>query len=528
MNLIMFDRIKTIFRLLQSGMGINEISRALDLSRNTVRRYIRMYQQLGIELPYLLSMSDEQLSSIFLESSKSTPSISKREQELAQLVPDLERRLQQRGMTKAKLYAEYKAAHPDGYQIAMFNRLLNRYTRYTKVVGHIEHIPGDQMYVDYAGDKLHIVNPQTGEDRSVEVFVAILPCSHYTYCEALYSQQKDDFIRGCENALHFYGGVPKAIVPDNLKAAVIKPDKVEPVINEDFAAFAEHYGCFVYPARVRKPQDKALVENAVKLIYRNVYTVIEGQVFTSLESLNTALWAALKEFNEKTMYQRDYSRYERFVNVEKDYLHPLPATRFILKKRKTATVQKNSYVIVERHYYSVPSEYIGKRVDVVYDLERIEIYHKLRFITSYERDDTPFGFTKKETHNLPSQPSDYVQTMTTLYEQAEQIDACVVSYMEHIAEEKGYPAQAYRSCKGILKLGEQYGVDQLIIACRQAAEERLYSYNAVDRLLRISKLQPISKIEQENAISDIPNHKNIRGKEYYKLTNNKNNEHTFK
>ena len=278
----MFDRIKTIFRLLQSGMGINEISRALDLSRNTVRRYVRMYQQLGIELPCLLSMSDEQLSSIFLESSKQTPSISKREQEFAQLVPELEKRLQQRGMTKAKLHAEYKAAHPDGYQIAMFDRLLNRYTHYTKVIGHIEHIAGDQMYVDYAGDKLHIVNPETGEERPVEVFVAILPCSHYTYCEAVYSQQKDDFIRGCENALRFYGGVPRAIVPDNLKAAVIKPSKVEPVINEDFAAFADHYGCFVYPARVRKPQDKALVENAVKLIYRNVYTVIEGKVFTSL------------------------------------------------------------------------------------------------------------------------------------------------------------------------------------------------------------------------------------------------------
>ena len=511
----MFDRIKTIFRLLQSGMGINEISRALDLSRNTVRRYVRMYQQLGIELPCLLSMSDEQLSSIFLESSKQTPSISKREQEFAQLVPELEKRLQQRGMTKAKLHAEYKASHPDGYQIAMFDRLLNRYTHYTKVIGHIEHIAGDQMYVDYAGDKLHIVNPETGEERPVEVFVAILPCSHYTYCEAVYSQQKDDFIRGCENALRFYGGVPRAIVPDNLKAAVIKPSKVEPVINEDFAAFADHYGCFVYPARVRKPQDKALVENAVKLIYRNVYTVIEGKVFTSLESLNAALWEALKAFNEKTMYQRTYSRYERFVNTEKDCLRPLPATCFVLKKRKTITVQANSYVILERHYYSVPREYVGKRVDAVYDNEHIDIYYNLRLITSHERNDTPFGFTKKEAHNLPAHPNDYVSTMTTLYEQAEQIDACVVTYMEHIAEEKGYPAQAYRSCKGILKLGEQYGADMLVAACRQAAEERQYSYNAVERLLRISKLQPISKIEKDNALSSIPTHKNIRGKEYY-------------
>ena len=511
----MYDRVKTIFRLLQSGLGINEISRALSISRNTVRRYIHKYQQLGVDLSTLLSMSDEQLSAILFESPKPLPSISPREQEFAQLVPELEKRLQQRGVTKLQLYTEYKATHPDGYKYAMFNRMYNRYTHYTKVVGHVEHPAGEHMYVDYAGDKLHIVNPHTGEERAVEVFVAILPCSHYTYCEAVYSQQTEDFIRGCEHALLFYGGVPRAIVPDNLKAAVIKPSKVEPIINEDFAAFAEHYGCYVYPARVRKPQDKALVENAVKLIYRNVYTALEGQVFDSLEALNNALWTALKVFNGKVMYQRSYSRYERFVEVEKDCLLPLPATRFMLKKRKTVTVQGNSYVIIERHYYSVPKEYIGKKVDAVYNNEHIDIYYNLRLITSHERDDTPFGFTKKDAHNLPAQPNDYVSTMTRLYEQAEQIDACIVSYMEHIAEEKGYPAQAYRSCHGLLKLGEQYGADLLVAACRQAAEERLYSYNAVERLLRISKLQPISKIEQENALSCIPTHRNIRGKEYY-------------
>ena len=159
----------------------------------------------------------------------------------------------------------------------------------THVVVHVKHYAGDQMYIDFAGDKLEVVDSESGECRNVEVFVAILPCSHYTYCEAVWSQSRQDLIRACENALHFYGGVPMEIVPDNLKAAVTRSDHNEPVINEEFTAFAEHYGCTVYPARVCHPKDKALVENAVKLLYRSVYADIEGLVFNSLESLNAAI-----------------------------------------------------------------------------------------------------------------------------------------------------------------------------------------------------------------------------------------------
>ena len=152
----------------------------------------------------------------------------------------------------------------------------------TTAVGHVEHYAGDQMYIDFAGDRLEVVDEMSGEARSVEVFVAILPCSHYTYCEAVWSQRKEDLIKACQNAFEYFGGVTAAIVPDNLKAAVKTCDRNEPVINEEFAAFAEYYGCAVYPARVHHPKDKALVENAVKLLYRSVHLDIEGMVFPSL------------------------------------------------------------------------------------------------------------------------------------------------------------------------------------------------------------------------------------------------------
>ena len=120
------------------------------------------------------------------------------------------------------------------------------------------------MYIDFAGDRLEVVDEMTGETKKAEVFVAILPFSHYTYCEAVWSQRKEDLIKACENAMQYFEGVPAAIVPDNLKAAVTRSDRNEPAINDDFAAFAEHYGCAVYPARVRHPKDKALVEKCQK------------------------------------------------------------------------------------------------------------------------------------------------------------------------------------------------------------------------------------------------------------------------
>ena len=160
------------------------------------------------------------------------------------------------------------------------------------------------MYVDFAGDRLEIVDEATAEVRKVEVFVAILPCSHYTYCEAVWSQKKEDPIKACENAIRFYGGASCAIVPDNLKSAVTRSDRNEPVINPDFEAFAEHYGCAVVPARVRHPRDKALVENAVKLMYRSVYVDLEGVLFHDLESLNVAILKSPEKFNARNLTRR--------------------------------------------------------------------------------------------------------------------------------------------------------------------------------------------------------------------------------
>lgn len=192
-----------------------------------------------------------------------------------------------------------------------------------------------------------------------------------------------------------------AIVPDNLKATVSRSDRNEPVINDEFAAFAEHYGCVVFPARVRHPKDKALVENAVKLMYRSVYAAVEGMVYHDLASLNEAILKVLYEFNGRRMSGRKESRRDLFRDIEREYLRPLPGARYQMKERRVATVMRNSYVTLNKHHYSVPTDYVGKRVELVYDADTVSIYHGFRLITTHQRSDIPYEYTTKSAHNLP-------------------------------------------------------------------------------------------------------------------------------
>lgn len=184
-------------------------------------------------------------------------------------------------------------------------------------VMHMNHKSGDKMYVDYAGKTLSIIDKDTGELKEIQFFVAILGASQYTYAEATFSQQKEDFVTSLENAIHFFGGTPAAIVPDNLKAAVIKSNRFELTINETLVDFAEHYQTTILPTRAYKPKDKSLVEGAVKILYQRIYVHLKNQDFFSLEDLNDEIWRLLDIHNKKKLTSRPYSRLELFMRMNK-------------------------------------------------------------------------------------------------------------------------------------------------------------------------------------------------------------------
>ena len=517
----MDKRIKNILRCYAAGMGIKEAASTFCISRNTVRKYVRLFLSSGKSIEQLLSLSDGQLDELSGCTASRHREPSPRRIELEALLPGYVSRLSRKGMSVRKLFKEYHAEYPDGYQLSSFKRIVREYRFHIKVVGHVEHYAADQMYIDFAGDRLEVVDEMTGETKKAEVFVAILPFSHYTYCEAVWSQRKEDLIKACENAMRYFEGVPAAIVPDNLKAAVTRSDRNEPVINDDFAAFAEYYGCAVYPARVRHPKDKALVENAVKLLYRSIYLDIEGMTFSGLEELNTAVRVSLLDFNEKVMAGREVSRKEMFLQGEKDYLRPLPVKRYVMKERKLMTVGKNSYVSLFKHHYSVPKEYVGRRMTILYDADTVEIYCGMNLVATHDRCDIPYAYSWKKEHNLPGHYGPYDKDLEELFRRASEIDNIVLNYLREVERAMQYPPKAFRSCRGILTLEKKYGRDRLVAACACADQKLQYGYQALREVLELGEDADFLPDEDGKVQPDMTSpapltHKNIRGREYYR------------
>jgi transposase len=508
--------IRQVLRLYASGKGTKYISQSTGVARNTVKKYLYRYVQLKITLEELDRMSDAQMSKAFLvRQSVAIPD--KRVTDLEALLPSLVSMLKKRGVTKQMVYEKYIASCPDGYKSSAFRERLNAFTHQGKGSMRMEHKAGDKMFVDYTGKKLQVVDKLSGEITDVEVFVAILGCSQLTFVMAMASQRKEDFIMGCEQALHFYGGVPQAIVPDNLKSAVTKASKYEAQLNDNFAAFAEHYHTFGFPTRTYKPKDKALVEGAVKIIYTTIFSKIDSKVYHSLDDLNIDILQHLQVHNSSLLTGQKYSRMQQFEELEKQTLQPLNPYPFELMSVQLSTVNKYGHVLlsVDKRYYSVPFKLIGKRLKIKYSTRKLSVYDDIEIVAVHDRfSGKGHKYITIQDH-LASQhkylsewnPQKFMEMATT-------IDEVVANYISKILSREMYPEQSYKSCSGVLNLAKRVGKQRLINACRRADGYGLYNYGIIDQILR-SKADNIAFEDDEPTNPSIPLHENIRGQDYY-------------
>lgn len=398
------SKIRKVIKFYSNGKSKLFISSYLSLSRNTVKKYISLYEVLGLSLDIINEKTDAELELLF--SHTTVESISPKLEALQDFFPKMERDLKKVGVTIHHMWEQYIALHPDGFQSSQFRYHYKVWSKRVNPVMHMNHKSGDKMYVDYAGKTLSIIDKESGELKEVQFFVAILGASQYTYAEASMSQQKEDFVCSVENAIRFFQGTPAAIVPDNLKSAVIKSSRFEPTINETLADFAEHYETTVLPARAYRPRDKSLVEGAVKILYRRIYANLKETNSFSLEELNREIWDLLDSHNKRKLTGRPYSREELFLEDEKDKLRPLPQERFEIKYQSIATVMQNGHVQLSRdkNYYSVPYQYIKKKIKILYTSSTVEIYYKYNRIAMHRRNYKPYVYTTVTEH-LASTPS---------------------------------------------------------------------------------------------------------------------------
>ena len=506
-------RLRQILRYHTQGTSKKQISAITGVARNTVKRYISRFISLRITYEDVASLSDHELEKLFTEPSPKLPD--ERFERLQQLLPDIEKQMSRKGTNLLLLWKQYTTANIPFYQYTQFRKYYHFYSNRVKPVMHMEHKAGDKMYIDFAGDKLSIVDTDSGEIKEVEVFAAILGCSQLTYVEAVMSQRKEDLIGACENALHYFGGVPSAIVPDNLRSAVTKSSKYEPVINESFADFAEHYGTVVLPARAYRPKDKSLVEGIVKIIYSRIYPHVKQQIHYSLDTLNTSILQSLELHNTGAFKGRNYSRRQQFEELERHTLKSLPQYRYECKQQLLATVMKNGHVCLgsDKHYYSVPYRFIGKRIKLLYTSSQVEIFYKYERIAIHSRQLRKYHYTTNNEHLASAHRYLSEWTPEKFIEEATLIHADVASYIIAVIEHKQHPEQAYKSCSGILNLKRKVGSERLINACRRAGSFGIYNYPIVMQILE-KRLDQISDDEKEEL--PMPEHHNIRGEDYYK------------
>lgn len=511
------SKIRQIIRCHCQGIGSKRTSSMTGVSRNVVRSYIQKFASLGLTLEDVESKSDQELQDLLFPSVAIPPIPDlQRYQYLQNKVPDILKAMRQKGMTLEIQWLKYINEYPNGYSRTRFYHYLVEHKRKSGSTMHLDHKAGDKMFVDYCGDKLRVVDVQTGELKELEVFVAILGCSQLTYVEASYSQTKEDFIDSCRRALEYFGGVPKAIVPDNLKSAVTKSSKYEPIINDAFASFAEHYNTVILPARAYKPKDKALVENAVRLVYQRIYTALQNPIlFENIEKLNEVIKVPLESHNTASLKKGD-SRREIFETEEKQTLLALPAIPYELMKFKECSVMKNGHVALheDRHYYSVPFDFIGKKVKLHFNSSKVEVYYHYKLIASHERNYRRNRYTTKDEHLASKHKFMSDWNPEFFISRAREISEETAMFIERLLGSKAHPEQGYKACNGVLNLAKRVGQQRITGACRRALEYEAIHYNMLEDILK-KGLDKLSPEEEIAANTTTPIHRNVRGKEYY-------------
>ena len=500
-------KIKEILRLKWDlGLSDRQAGRSLKIAHSTVREYVKRAERAGLGWPLPAEMGETQLRSKLFP--KKDKAINKRPQ------PDwqqMEQELQRPGVTRMLLWQEYLEGHPDGYGYSQFCELYRQWAKtQDKPVLRVPKKAGAEVQIDYSGKKPGVTDPHTGKLRKAEIFVAVLGASGLIYAEAHWSQSLPNWIQAHVRMFDFFGGVPKLLRPDNLKAGVSHPGYYEPDINPTYHEMAEHYGTVVIPTRVRKPKDKALVENAVLQVERWILAVLRDRRFFSLHELNQAIRQRLQWLNDRQRSDHGRSRRAMFEELEKQHLKALPERPFVYLEIKQAKVHIDYHVTFKKHHYSVPHHHTRQKVLIRTSEHLVEVYSsENKRIACHARVDG-FGYSTKKTH-MPANHRWYLEWSPERFcRWAQQLGPHTEALITAKLQSRKHPEQVYRSCLGILGLDKNHPTADLETACQLALEAGALSYRAVKNLL-LTRKNTLETGAQDQSVT----HEHVRGESYY-------------
>lgn len=492
------------------------IAAALGIGHTTVNDYVKRAERAGLTWQQAESLSDAEVEArLFQQVGWNEPS--------ARAPIDFDwvhLELRRAGVTLELLWSEYQeAVGSDGsgkkpYQYSRFCELYRAYARRLSPVMRQVHRAGEKAFLDYSGKKLRIFDPATGEATEVELFVMVLGASNYTYAEATRTQQLGDFVGATVRGLEYFGAVPEMLVPDQLKSAVKKPDRIEPEINATYAEMAQHYMTAVVPARPRKPKDKAKVEGGVLIAQRWIVACLRNRRFFCLEELNAAIRELLEKLNTRPFQKLEGCRRSAFEKLDRPAMRPLPARRYELGAWKLDVgVNIDYHVEYDHRFYSVPCALINGRVDVRATATVVELWHGGVRVTSHERSYGPRGTSVTNPEHRPQShrewgdwpPERLVGWASRTGPKTAEVVAALLGHRTH-------PETGRRACLGLMRMAERYGAARLEAACGRAVAIKSPRYKSVEAILKrgLDKVALKEEVEAKPVL-----HENIRGGTYF-------------
>lgn len=500
---------REIFHLAHNTeMSWRGIGRHFGISHNTVGGLCRRAKKLGLDWPAVQKMDDLDLEAAF--NGKRLRDKHKRLPDWARIHQDLQRK----GVTLMLLWEEYCMAGPeDAYSYSQFTQLYREWLGHIDVVMRQVHRAGQCAFVDFSGKKLWYTDVAAGVRREVEIFVGTLGCSRYTYLYAAESQSATDWVIAIRHMLEFFGGVPEAIVSDNLKAAVIKAGR-DPVLNRTYLEEAKHYGFFIASSRVETPRDNSPAENAVRNAQRRALAVLRNRTFFSRAEINAALVEILPALNSRPFAKMPGSRLSWFKDLDQPALKPLPAEPYEFAEWKPAVkVPRDYHIRVGDHYYSVPHVLAGSYVESRLTATTLEFFQGGKRVASHFLSNVVGGQTTKHEHQHPSHQAYADHTPAKYQEWAQGLGASTLAVVEAQFDGNPHGLRGLKACNNLKYLARHYGVDRLDAACKRALEIGSPTVKSVRSILQHGL---DARLPQEGPVQvDLPLHHNIRGSGYY-------------
>lgn len=518
MRIISMKQVRDVLQLHSvMSLSLRRIQGATNVAKSTISDYIKRFKNSGLDIEQINLLNDDELKLKLFPEHASVVVSKKAMPDMNYLHKEMKLRKKTK-ITLMLLWEEYKENNPDGYCYSQFRFHYRRYKQTLNPSMRQTHLAGEKLFVDYSGLTMPIYNQRTGEVDTAQIFVAVLGASGYTFVHATHSQKQEDFIYSHVMCYNFFGGVPRVVVPDNLKSAIISNNKNGVVVNESYADLNRHYGIAVEPARPRKPKDKSKAEQGVQAIQRYILARFRHHKLFSVDELNQALAPLLDRYNNKVIKHLQKSRTELFEELDKPYLNPLPMNSYVYKQFKIAKVNQDYHVTLEKCNYSVPFKYIKEEVEVRYSTQSVYIYHKHKLIATHPRL-RRIGDTSTLHEHMPRDHQYINEKMNPqrLRSWAKNIGEYSTVFVEDAFLEVEHKPNAYRKISAVLSLAKLYGNMELELALMYATKMRTITTKSIKSILD-------KKLYLSKSINNVPqvqpslfnNHTNIRGADEYK------------